>query len=71
VLGLFSAVVGAFGLNVSFEAVGIMLGALGYALGAGRLGIFTAVLSTTALLFLLAVGQGYVPGPWPVDPLAL
>lgn len=70
-LGLISAAVGAFGLDVSFEAVGIVLGALGYALGASRLGVFTIVLSMIALLFLLAVGQGYVPGPWPVDPLAL
>ncbi len=71
VLGLISALVGAFGLDVSLEAVGILLGAVGYALGASRLGIVTVIFSTLALIFLLAVGQGYVPGPWPMDPLAL
>ena len=71
VLGLISAVVGVFGLDVSLEAVGIMLGALGYALGASKFGTVTIVLSTIALVFLLAAGQGYVPRPWPIDPLAL
>jgi len=71
VLGLISALVGAFGLDVSLEAVGILFGAVGYALGASRLGIVTVIFSTIALIFLPAIGQGYIPGPWPLDPLAL
>ena len=71
VLGLISAVVGAFGLDASLEAVGLLLGVVGYALGASKLGTVTVVLSMGALIFLLAASQGYVPGPWPMDPLAL
>ncbi|CAA9460343.1 MAG: hypothetical protein AVDCRST_MAG28-3200 [uncultured Rubrobacteraceae bacterium] len=70
-VGLISAVVGAFSVDVSLEVVGIVLGALGYALDASKLGILTIVFSTIALVFLLAAGQGYVPGPWPIDSLAL
>lgn len=70
VIGLIFAAVGAVGVDMSFEAIGIVMGALGYAMGANRLGAITVVLSTATLILLLAASQGYIPGPWPMDPLA-
>ena len=49
--------------------VGIILGILGYSLGARRLGTAAAVLSIVALIFGMAVGQGLVPGLERTDPI--
>lgn len=48
--------------NISAEAVGIVLGILGYFLGAGRLAVATIVISVIALFFGLAASQGLIPG---------
>jgi hypothetical protein len=48
--------------------LGIVLGVVGYALGARRLGAATVVVSVVALILLLAVAQRYVPGVEPTDP---
>ncbi len=49
--------------------VGIILGILGYSLGARRLGTAAAILSIVALIFGMAVGQGLVPGLERTDPI--
>ncbi len=49
--------------------VGIMLGIVGYFLGARRLGTVAAFLSIVALIFGLAVSQGLVPGLERTDPV--
>ena len=60
-LAIFTALAGA-GSNVSPGAVGVMLGVLGYFLGARRLGTATAFLCIAALFFGLAASQGLIPG---------
>jgi hypothetical protein len=47
--------------------LGMVLGVVGYALGARRLGGVAAVLSVVALLFGMTVSQGMVPGVEPSD----
>ena len=49
--------------------LGIILGIVGYFLGARRLGAVAAVLSIVALIFGLAVSQGFVPGLERTDPV--
>jgi hypothetical protein len=49
--------------------VGIILGIVGYSLGAHSLGIAAAVLSIVALIFGMAVSQGLVPGLERRDPI--
>ena len=46
----------------SAAAIGIVLGVVGYFLGATRLGIATVVVSIITLFFGLAVSQGLIPG---------
>ena len=49
--------------------LGIILGIVGYFLGARRLGTVAAFLSIIALVFGLAVSQGLVPGLERTDPV--
>ena len=49
--------------------VGIIVGIVGYFLGARRLGTVAAFLSIVALIFGLAVSQGLVPGLERTDPV--
>lgn len=53
------------GASVVPGAVGIGLGALGYFLGARRLGVIAVILCTISLFFGVAVGQGLIPGTEP------
>ncbi len=46
----------------SAAAIGIVLGVVGYFLGATRLGIATVVVSIVTLFFGLSVSQGLIPG---------
>ena len=48
--------------DVSMQAVGILLGILGYYLGARRLAIVAVGLCIVAIFFGLAASQGLVPG---------
>ena len=48
--------------DISMQAVGILLGIVGYYLGARRLGIAAAVLCIVAIFFGLAASQGLIPG---------
>jgi len=53
-------------VNVSAGAVEIVLGVLGYFLGARRLGAASVVLGTAAVFFMAAASTGLIPG---VEPL--
>ncbi len=69
VLGIVCAVSGGFFIDVILEFLGFLMGVIGYALGARRLGIATIVLSTALLLVFLAASQGLIPGIGPTDPI--
>ncbi len=67
--GLVSAGVGVIGVDISLEAIGILMGVAGYALGARVTGVLTTVISTAMLV--LVIGLGEFPEPMtPTDPLA-
>ncbi|MDP8948012.1 MAG: hypothetical protein M3N09_07940 [Actinomycetota bacterium] len=51
-------------VSVATGAVGIILGMVGYALGARRLGSLAVVLCTAAMFLGLLVGQGAIPGSY-------
>ena len=59
---------GVLNISVAYDALGIVLGVVGYALGARRFGAATVVVSVVALILLLAVAQRYVPGVEPTGP---
>ena len=52
---------------VSATSLGMVLGVVGYAMGARRLGTVAAVLSVVGLIFGMAVSQGLVPDVEPSD----
>lgn len=51
--------------DVSTGVLAIVLGALGYYLGARRLAVVTVVLGTVALFFVVAASTGLIPGVTP------
>ena len=53
---------------VPMAAMGAVLGMVGYALGARRLGLAAAVFSGAALILGIMVSQGLIPGLERVDP---
>ena len=61
---IFCVPVGILFVSVATGAVGIVLGIVGYALGARRLGSVAVVLCTAALFLGLLVGQGALPGSY-------
>lgn len=61
---LFCVPVGMLFVSIATEAVGIVLGVVGYALGARRLGSLAVVLCTAAMFLGLLVAQGVVPGSY-------
>ena len=61
---LFCVPVGVLFVSVATGAVGIVLGVVGYALGARRLGGVAVVLCTGAMFLGLLVGQGAMPGSY-------
>ena len=68
VVGLISVLWGVLSLSIAYEALGILLGVGGYALGTHRLGIAMVVISVVMLIVVLAAHQGYIPGIEPSDP---
>jgi hypothetical protein len=52
---------------VPATSLGMVLGVVGYALGARRLGAVAATLSVVGLIFGMALSQGLVPGVEPSD----
>jgi hypothetical protein len=63
--GIILALLGASD-DVSSGVLAMVLGALGYALGARRLGAATVVLGTLALFFVVAASTGLIPGVAPL-----
>ncbi len=53
--------------TVVLTAMGMVMGLVGYAVGARRLGVAAAVVSAAALIIGVAASQGYVPGVEPTD----
>ena len=53
--------------TVVLTSVGIVMGLVGYGIGARRLGAAAAVVSAAALIIGVAASQGYVPGVEPSD----
>ena len=68
VVGMISAA-SEFLIELSIPAISLamVLAAVGYALGARRLGAAAAVVSAAALILGLAASQGYVPGVQQTD----
>ena len=64
VIGLGSAVIGAFFVSVGTDVVGMLLGMMGYYLGARVFGVVIIVLSTVTLFVGLLAGQGAIPGSY-------
>ncbi len=61
---LFCVPVGIIFVSVATGAVGIVLGVVGYALGARALGFVAVVLCTAAVFLGLLAGQGAMPGSY-------
>ena len=53
--------------DISTGAVGVLLGVVGYFLGARRLGLTVAILAVAAIFFSLAATQGIIPGAESTD----
>jgi hypothetical protein len=53
--------------TVVLTSLGIVMGLVGYGVGARRLGVAAAVISAAALIIGVAASQGYVPGVEPAD----
>ncbi len=64
VIGLSLAVTGAFFVDMSSGIIGMMLGAMGYYLGARVLGVAIIVICMVTLSFGLVAGQGAIPGAY-------
>lgn len=64
VIGLSLAVTGAFFVDMSSGIIGIMLGTMGYYLGARVLGVAIIVICVITLSFGLVAGQGAIPGSY-------
>jgi hypothetical protein len=61
---VFCVPVGILFVSVATGAVGIILGIVGYVLGARRLGSVAAVLCAAAMFLGLLVGQGAIPSSY-------
>jgi amino acid transporter len=61
---VFCVPVGILFVSVATGAVGIILGMVGYALGARRLGSLAVVLCAAVMFLGLLVGQGAIPGSY-------
>ncbi len=61
---IFCIPVGILFVSVATGAVGIVLGVVGYSLGARRLGALAVVLCAVAMFLGLLIGQGAMPGPY-------
>jgi hypothetical protein len=62
--GLGFAVIGAFFVSVGSNVVGMILGSVGYYLGARVFGVLVIVLSTVTLFIGLLIGPGAIPGTY-------
>ena len=62
--GVVFAIVGAYFISVAFAASGILLGTVGYAVGARNLGRAAVALGVVAIFIGLFVGQRAMPGSY-------
>lgn len=63
-IGLIFAVVGAFFVSVGTAVLGVLLGMVGYFLGARVLGTVVVLLSVAALFIGLLIGPLSIPGSY-------
>jgi hypothetical protein len=63
-IGLGFAVIGAFFISVGTSVVGMILGLVGYYMGARVFGVLVIVLSTITLFIGLLIGPGAIPGAY-------
>ena len=63
-IGLGFAVIGAFFISVGTNIVGMILGLVGYYMGARVFGVLVIVLSTVTLFIGLLIGPGAIPGTY-------
>jgi hypothetical protein len=63
-IGLGFAVIGAFFISVGTNIVGMILGLVGYYMGARIFGVLVIVLSTVTLFIGLLIGPGAIPGTY-------
>ena len=63
--GIVGALLGGVTEDVSTGALAIVLGVLGYSLGARRLGAATVILGAVVLFFVVGASTGLVPGVEP------
>jgi len=63
-VGLGFAVLGAFFVSVETNVVGMLLGAVGYYLGARVFGVVIIILSIITLFIGLLIGPGAIPGSY-------
>ncbi len=61
---VFCIPVGLYFVSIAVEFVGIILGVVGYALGARRLGGLAVVLCTVTVFLGLLMAQGVIPGSY-------
>lgn len=61
---VFCAPVGIYFVSIAVEFVGILLGILGYVLGARRLGWLAVVICTVAMFLGLLIAQGVMAGAY-------
>jgi hypothetical protein len=64
VVGLSLAVTGVFFVDMATDIMGVILGAVGYYLGARILGVAIIIISIITLSFGLVAGQGGIPGSY-------
>lgn len=64
VIGMSFAVAGAFFVSVATDVLGMVLGMVGYFLGARVLGTVVVILSIATLLIGLLVGPAAIPGSY-------
>jgi len=63
-IGLGFAVIGAFFISVGTNIIGMILGLVGYYMGARVFGVLVIVLSTVTLFIGLLIGPGAIPGTY-------
>ena len=64
VTGIVLAVIGGFFVSIAVSALAVVLGMLGYAMGARSMGRATIILAFVTLIGGLLLGQGVMPGAY-------
>jgi hypothetical protein len=64
VVGMSFAVIGAFFVSIATDVLGMVLGMVGYFMGARVLGVVVVILSIATLIIGLLVGPAALPGSY-------